>query len=75
MSKQCQYSTMVCTHAIKHRCKVNIEILVKTFTQKIPSTALDEKNAILFDSNGFSLVYSDEQGSASDSPVKELLST
>ena len=41
----------------------------------IPSTALDEKKAMFFVSRGFSLVHSGARGSASDSPVRELLST
>ena len=41
----------------------------------VPSTALEEKKAKFLDSNGLSLVQSTDLGSASDSPVKELLST
>lgn len=45
------------------------------FLIAIPSTILQEKKSRFFVSRGFVLVHSLERGWASDSPVKELLST
>lgn len=55
--------------------RIVLSPVLTTTPVQVPSTALEEKKARFLVSKGLALLQSLERGWASDSPVRELLST